>query len=75
MGAVNPATENLLNEHQAAQRLGLSVASLRRRRLLQLPPAYAKLGARVAYRPQDLDEFIAANIVRPAGGGQTAGRQ
>ena len=62
------ASENLelRNEKQAAQRLGLSVATLRRRRLLRQPPAWVKLGARVLYRSNDLDDFVQANLVQPA---------
>lgn len=60
----------LINEKQAAKRLGLSVATLRRRRLLRQPPPFVKLGNRVLYRAEDLTAFIAANIVRPSGAGQ-----
>jgi hypothetical protein len=62
------ASENLelRNEKQAAQRLGLSVATLRRRRLLRQSPAWVKLGARVLYRSNDLDDFVQANLVQPA---------
>jgi len=53
----------LRNEHEAARRLGLSVATMRRRRLLKLPPRWAKLGGRVLYREVDLDAFVEANLV------------
>jgi hypothetical protein len=57
-------TESVLfDEREAARRLGLSVATIRRRRLLRLPPAWVKLGGRVLYRPQDLVDFIDANVV------------
>lgn len=65
------ANRALLNEHEAAQRLGLSVATLRRRRLLRQPPVWCKLGARVLYRAEDLTSFVEANIVQPAAGGRT----
>ena len=58
---------NLLNERQAAKRLGLSVATLRRRRLLGWPPIYVKISARVLYREEDLTDFVAVNVVRPDG--------
>lgn len=64
-------SSNLLNEHEAAQRLGLSVATLRRRRLLRQPPTYIKISARVLYRAEDLTGFVEANAVRPAGIGRT----
>ena len=54
----------LLNEREAARWLGLSVATMRRRRLLRQPPAWVKLGARVLYRKQDLESFVNANVIR-----------
>ncbi len=56
------ATE-LCDEIEAALRLRLSVATLRRRRQQRQPPVWVKLGSRVFYRKQDLESFIAANIV------------
>jgi len=43
---MNAETE-LFSEQEAAQWLGLSVATLRRRRLFRQPPVWLKLGARV----------------------------
>lgn len=60
---VSQAFEPLLSERDAAQWLGLSVATMRRRRLLRQPPAWVKLGARVLYRKQDLESFINANVI------------
>ncbi len=37
----------LLNEHEAARRLGISVATMRRRRLFRQSPAWVELGGRV----------------------------
>ncbi len=54
----------LLDEREAARRLGLSVATMRRRRLLRLRPVWVKLGGRVLYRPQDLDAYIDSCVVR-----------
>ena len=60
-----PSTfESLIDEHEAARRLGLSVATMRRRRLLRQPPAWVKLGSRVLYRISDLDAFIERNVVQ-----------
>lgn len=56
----------LMNERDAARRLGLSVATMRRRRLFRLPPTWAKLGGRVLYREEDLEEFVAASLVGAA---------
>ena len=66
MNAIN-TLENLLNEHQVASIIGLSVASVRRRRLLRQGPAYIKIGAAVRYRPEDLSAWLDS---RPAYGGQ-----
>ena len=54
----------LLDENEAARRLGLSVATMRRRRLFRLPPVWVTLGGRVLYRPLDLDAFVEANVVQ-----------
>jgi hypothetical protein len=58
----------LLNEKEAAKCLGLSVATLRRRRLLRQPPVWVKLGARALYRSEDLASFVMANLVKPDAG-------
>jgi hypothetical protein len=54
----------LLNEREAAHWLKLSVGTMRRRRLLRMPPGWVKLGSRVLYRKQDLEAFVNANVVR-----------
>jgi predicted DNA-binding transcriptional regulator AlpA len=59
--------ESLLNEFEVARMTGLSVASVRRWRLLRQGPRYLKIGAAVRYRPED----VAAWLERcPTGGGQ-----
>ena len=55
----------LFNEREAARRLGLSVGTMRRRRLFRAPPAWVKLGGRVLYRKSDLDAFVEAHVVEP----------
>jgi predicted DNA-binding transcriptional regulator AlpA len=71
-GQAHCATDShteLCDEREAARRLGLSVATLRRRRRLQQPPSWVKLGSRVLYRKQDIESFIDANLVPlPANG-------
>jgi hypothetical protein len=47
----------------------LSVASVRRWRLLRQGPKYIKIGAAVRYTPEDVAAWLRA---RPAGGGQHA---
>jgi hypothetical protein len=58
--------DHLLNEQQAAQVLGCSVAALRRWRLLGYGPAFVKLGRLVRYSETDLAAFVAANRVQRA---------
>ena len=57
----------LLNESQLAQVLGISVASLRRWRLLRKGPKYVKIGSAVRYPADDVNAWIAT---RPTGGEQ-----
>jgi len=45
----------------AAKRVGLSASTLAKLRLKGAGPAFSKLGRRVVYRQQDLDEWILAN--------------
>ena len=59
--------EALLNEHDVARITGLSVASVRRWRLLKQGPKYIKIGTSVRYRPADLEAFLQS---RPTGGTQ-----
>ena len=54
----------LINEDSAAQRLGLSAASLqkdRQTRALGIP--FVKIGAAIRYRVSDLDKFVADRVV------------
>jgi hypothetical protein len=57
-----------LNTKKAADQLGLSPWTLIKWRSLGKGPAWLKLGARVRYRPQDLDAFESQSLVHPAGG-------
>ena len=59
--------EELLNEHDVARITGLSVASIRRWRLLKQGPRYLKIGAAVRYRAEDISAWLEA---RPTGGEQ-----
>lgn len=56
-----------MNEGQVAQMLGISVASLRRWRLLRKGPKYVKIGSAVRYPADDVNAWIAT---RPTGGEQ-----
>jgi len=57
--------EELLTEHDVARITGLSVASVRRWRLLRQGPRYLKLGSAVRYRSEDISAWLAS---RPTGG-------
>lgn len=50
----------LLNEHQAAARLNLSVATLRRWRWAGQGPRFLKIGGAVRYDSEDLEMYIQA---------------
>lgn len=69
MVTANRNLEELLNEHDVAQVYGLSVASVRRWRLLGQGPKYIKIGAAVRYRPSDVSSWLES---RPTGGGEVA---
>ncbi|MFZ5447050.1 MAG: helix-turn-helix domain-containing protein [Thermodesulfobacteriota bacterium] len=59
----------LLNIDDAAERLNISshtVRGLVRQRKI----TFVKLGARVLFRPQDLEEFIKSHLVPAQAGGQ-----
>jgi predicted DNA-binding transcriptional regulator AlpA len=59
--------EALLNEHDVARITGLSVASVRRWRLLRQGPKFLKLNSAVRYRAEDIERWLAS---RPTGGGE-----
>jgi predicted DNA-binding transcriptional regulator AlpA len=63
--ATQNTLEELLTEHDVARITGLSVASVRRWRLLRQGPKFLKIGAAVRYSPEDLSAWIRS---RPTGG-------
>ena len=69
MATANNTLETLLNEHDVARITGLSVASVRRWRLLRQGPKYLKIGAAVRYKPEDISAWLES---RPSGGGHQA---
>ena len=69
MATVDSVLETLLNEHDVARITGLSVASVRRWRLLRQGPKYIKIGVAVRYKPEDVAAWLES---RPSGGGQQA---
>jgi len=58
---------SLMTEADVADRLHVSLASLRRWRLEQRGPQFIKVGSLVRYRPEDLETWLAA---LPTGGSQ-----
>jgi excisionase family DNA binding protein len=56
---------NLMTEEEVSKRLNVSLASLRRWRLLRKGPVFVKVGSLVRYRPEDLDAWLAS---LPTGG-------
>jgi predicted DNA-binding transcriptional regulator AlpA len=70
--AVSYPFEKLLTEGEVAKILSVSVATIRRRRLLRQPPVWIKIGASVRYTPQSISAFLGS---LPSGGGhQTEAR-
>jgi excisionase family DNA binding protein len=62
---------NLMTEDQVSKRLNVSVASLRRWRLLNRGPQFVKVGSLVRYQPEELDAWLAS---LPTGGTATTVR-
>jgi predicted DNA-binding transcriptional regulator AlpA len=62
----NTTVRRALTEHEAAQRLGLSVATLRAWRGKRRGPRFAQFGRAVRYMDDDIDAFIAANLIEPS---------
>ena len=54
-----------LTEKEVAEQIKVSLASLRRWRLLQRGPRFIKVGALVRYRAEDLEQWLET---LPAGG-------
>lgn len=66
----NQQLQSLLNEHDVSRITGLSLASVRRWRVLGKGPRFLKIGSAVRYRPEDLKSFLNS---RPAGGDPATG--
>ena len=72
MEALPNQVVQLLNEHAVAKLLGVSVATVRRWRLLREGPKFIRVGAAsIRYRPCDLAAYIEAC---PAFGGGSSKR-
>jgi hypothetical protein len=60
----------LLNERDVARITGLSIATVRRWRLVGQGPGYLKIGASVRYHPDDVRVWL---DVQPRGGSPSGG--
>jgi len=70
MGIAANTPGHFLNEREVAAVLAVSVASIRRWRLLNQGPRFLKIGASVRYRPEDVEAWLHS---RPSGGELTHG--
>jgi predicted DNA-binding transcriptional regulator AlpA len=57
--------DSLLMEEEVSEKLQVSLACLRRWRLLGEGPQYVKMGPMVRYRPKDIEDWLAT---LPTGG-------
>lgn len=54
-----------MNEKKAAEKLGVSVHTMRAWRFQGKGPVYTKLGRRVLYLPTDLDSYLESCRIQP----------
>ena len=66
MGTLPNVPIHLLNEYQVAEMLSISVATVRRWRLLKQGPRFFKLGVLCKYKIEDVSRWLES---RPSGGG------
>ena len=71
VSAASSSIATLLNEYDVARITGMSVASVRRWRLLRQGPQYIKIGAAVRYKPIDVSAWLES---RPSAGGHQEAR-
>jgi predicted DNA-binding transcriptional regulator AlpA len=58
--AIAHTNSPLLNEREVARITGLSLATVRRWRLLGMGPQYLKIGAAVRYDPSDFQSWMSS---------------
>jgi hypothetical protein len=63
---------NFLTEKDVAKQISVSLASVRRWRLVNIGPRFVKVGALVRYRPEDLQHWMES---LPSGGLRPEGRR
>ena len=54
------SNDNLIDEREVAARLGVTVAAIRKWRLLRSGPGYIKLGGSVRYAPSTVAAWVEA---------------
>lgn len=54
---------HVLNEFEAAKKLGLTVYTLRNWRSMRRGPSYIKMGRRIGYLDSDLENYIASRRI------------
>ena len=59
---------NLLSVKQTAEMLGISVALVYKWTCSRTGPRFVKVGSRVAFRPEDLEEWVSSKTVEPVSG-------
>jgi predicted DNA-binding transcriptional regulator AlpA len=65
MSTPQKTVPRLVDEHEVAEILRISVATVRRWRLLKRGPMFIKVGAAVRYRLEDISTWVES---RPTGG-------
>jgi predicted DNA-binding transcriptional regulator AlpA len=63
-GNLQAALPKVVTAKAAAKLVGLSASTLAKLRLNGNGPIYCKLGRRVVYRPEDLDQWLQSRITR-----------
>jgi predicted DNA-binding transcriptional regulator AlpA len=58
MGTNLSIVPRLLNDHQVAELLSVSVATVRRWRMLGQGPRFLKVGTLCKYRAEDIDQWL-----------------
>ncbi len=58
MNTKHKALERLLNDHEVAALVGVSVATVRRWRLTRRGPSYLRIGVLIRYRPESIHQWL-----------------
>jgi predicted DNA-binding transcriptional regulator AlpA len=72
MATASSVPRSLLNERDVSRITGMSLATVRRWRLLGQGPKYKKIGTAVRYRPEDVAAWLESC---PTGGGKQTGNE